>query len=140
MSATHKNAGASVSIESALPGDQLGQIAANAVEKSGNVGQFVRLEESKSNQLTFSVRSRTSGGRVELMTFKVSLSSSGSRQRMVSAITSYKTKRKFIMGIIPLPKILLGFRPYQNFMQEFAVAVQAADPSAVTNVVLSKES
>jgi hypothetical protein len=136
--ATHKYSGASVLVESELSAQRLAEICTDAAEVSGVTGQFIRLEEAKPNQLIFSVRSRTTGGRVELMTFRVSHSEDADWHSMESKISSFETSRQRVLGLIPLPKILVGYKPYKKFMTEFAASVKDEDPSAITSIVESE--
>ena len=73
MAKRHKYAGASASISTSLDPAKIAQIAEQAAKGAESLQVIMRLEESKPGRLVYSARNRVLGGRVEFMTFDVTL-------------------------------------------------------------------
>jgi hypothetical protein len=134
MAKRHKHAGASVTIETELGADRIAALCEDTARKVENVGVQVRLEDSKPGRLVYSVRNRLMGGRIEFMTFAVTLTESGGRHQVKTKILTYKMKRQWIL-IIPMPWQMQGWPIYRKFMHSLKAAVEAADGAASAQVV-----
>jgi hypothetical protein len=125
--ASHKNAGAGITLTTTLPSDQLAAICKQAADECK-----AKLDGAKPGELTFSFR----GSRTHLMTFKVRLSEGkdGKRQ-LVSAITHYKTKQPMFLFVIPAgTKQMLRLRSYERFMTRVSELARQADPDALVAI------
>lgn len=134
MAATHKNQHASVRVDTGLSLERIGELCAATAEESKTVDHLIRLEESKPGRLAFSVRTRITGGRVEVMVFQVLCKQNGDRVQMSTHISSFKTRRQYII-VIPLPKQLIGWGAYKRFMYNLAKNIEGADNNARASVM-----
>lgn len=130
----HKYAGASASITTQLDAARVAEISEEVARGVENIGVIVRLEESKPGRLVYSVRNRIVAGRIEYMTFEVTLREAASAYQVKTKILTYKMKRNWIL-VVPLPWQMLGWGIYKRFMYQFADGVTRADPGARASVV-----
>jgi hypothetical protein len=130
----HKYAGASASISTTLDPARIAQVAEQAAKEAETLQVMVRLEESTPGRLVYSARNRVVGGRVEFMTFSVTLKEDKGTQAVKTRILSYKQKRQWIL-IFPLPWQMLAWGNYKKFMYALASGIRRADAAAKTNVV-----
>jgi len=130
----HKHAGASASISTSLDPGRIAQIAEQAAKESETLQVMVRLEDSKPGRLVYSARNRVLGGRVEFMTFDVTLKETNGARFVSTRILTYKQKRQWIL-VIPLPWQMLAWGTYKKFMYALATRINAADSVAKANVV-----
>jgi hypothetical protein len=130
----HKYAGASASISTRLDPGRIAQIAEHAAKQAETLQVLVRLEESTPGRLVYSARNRVLGGRVEFMTFDVTLQEDNGTRAVRTRILSYKQKRQWIV-IIPLPWQMLAWSNYKKFMYALAAEIKQADAAAQTNIV-----
>ncbi len=135
MAKRHKYAGASASISTSLDADRIAEIAEQAAKQAETIQVMVRLEESTPGRLVYSARNRMLGGRVEFMTFDAKLKEAQGARTVETAILSYKQKRQYILGIIPLPWQMLAWSNYKKFMNALATGIKGADAAAHANVV-----
>jgi hypothetical protein len=135
MAKRHKYAGAAASILTELDPGRIAQIAEQAAKQAESLQVTVRLEESTPGRLVYSARNRILGGRVEFMTFDVTLNEEKGMRTVKTRILTYKQKRQRIMGIIPLPWQMLAWSNYKRFMHALAAGVKGADAAAQTHVV-----
>jgi hypothetical protein len=131
MAATHKCSAASVTVASKLPAERLAEICNAAAFDAGGRSQSVRLETAIPGCMTYSIRTHSVIGiDVELMVFRVVLSSDVRGRKLSSQITSFETRQQTFT-----PKELVSWRTYQEFMYQLATSVVAEDPTARTAVV-----
>jgi hypothetical protein len=135
MAKRHKYAGAAASILTELDPGRIAQIAEQAAKQAESLQVTVRLEESTPGRLVYSARNRILGGRVEFMTFDVTLNEEKGMRTVKTRILTYKQKRQRIMGIIPLPWQMLAWSNYRGFMHALAAGLKGADAAAQTQVV-----
>lgn len=133
MAKRHKHAGASVSIATTLDAERIAQIAEQAAKQSESIQIMMRLEESTPGRLVYSVRNRVVGGRIEFMTFDVTLKENGGTRAVKTRILTYKQRRQWIL-IVPLPWRMQGWSSYRSFMYTLAAGVKQADGSARATV------
>lgn len=134
MAKRHKHAGASASISTNLDPASIAQIAEEAAREAETLQVIVRLEESTPGRLVYSARNRVLAGRVEFLTFDVSLKDGKGGRIVKTRILSYKQKRQWIF-IVPLPWQMLAWSNYKRFMYALASGIEAADAAANANVV-----
>lgn len=134
MAKRHKYAGASASVATSLDAARIARIAEEAAKEAETVGVMVRLEESTPGRLVYSLRNRVVGGRVEFMTFALTLKDENDHRTVRTRILSYKQKRSWIF-VIPLPWQMLAWSNYKNFMYTLAAGIKSADASAQTHIV-----
>jgi hypothetical protein len=130
----HKYAGASASISTDLDAGRIAEICEDAARQAETVQTMVRLEESKPGRLVYSVRNRLTGGRVEFMTFAVSVTDGNAPRRLATRILTYKVKRQWIL-VVPLPWRMMAWGNYKKFMNGLADGIRAADPRATARIV-----
>jgi hypothetical protein len=131
----HKYAGASASISTSLDPGKIAEVAEQAAKQAESLQVIVRLEESTPGRLVYSSRNRVLGGRVEFMTFDVTLTEDKGTRAVKTRILTYKQKRQRIMGIIPLPWQMLAWSNYKKFMHALATGIKGADAAARTTIV-----
>ncbi len=134
MAKRHKYAGASAAIATRLDPGTIAQISEQAAKEAETLQVMVRLEESTPGRLVYSARNRVLGGRIEFMTFDVTLRENKGTRTVKTRILSYKQKRQWIF-IIPLPWQMLAWSNYKKFMYSLATGINGADAAAQTNVI-----
>lgn len=139
MAKSHKHADDAIAVTSTLPPDRLAELCKQAADQSrGSIrrgAHQIRLEHADPGCLVFSVRDRQIGGRMEYLSFEVTLAQHDGQQRMTSRIKTYKTQQPTMAGFIPAgPKSLVGLHTYREFMQRFGDLVKDADPAATATV------
>lgn len=134
MAKRHKHAGASASASTSLDPGRVARIAEQAAKEAETLQVMMRLEESTPGRLVYSARNRVLAGRVEFMTFDVTLRETKGTRTVQTRILSYKQKRQWVL-IIPLPWQMLAWGSYKRFMYALADGIKQADPAARANVV-----
>ena len=134
MAPKHKYADASESLTSTLDSDHIAELCEEAARRSETLQALVRLEEAQPGRLVHSVRSRITAGRVELMTFSVTLRDTDGLHHVTTRILRYKVKRQWIL-VIPLPWQMIAWGIYKGFMYELERNVRVADPMVQTSVI-----
>lgn len=134
MGHRHRHAGASASVSTNLDPGRIAQIAEHAAKESETLQVMVRLEDSTPGRLVYSARNRVLGGRVEFMTFDVTLGESQGVRAVKTRILTYKQKRQWIF-VIPLPWQMLAWSNYKKFMYVLAEGIKEADAVADISVV-----
>jgi hypothetical protein len=130
----HKHAGASASFSTNLDPGRIAQIAEHAAKESETLQVMVRLEDSRPGRLVYSARNRVLGGRVEFMTFDVTLEEGQGMRAVKTRILRYRQKRQWFF-IIPLSWQMLAWSTYKKFMYTIAAGITEADAVARINVV-----
>ena|SRR5579885_1169383 len=136
--AQHKHANAAVVATCTLDPQRIAEIAEEAagVATSGLMGNLhFRLEDAKPGQLTYALRSRVTGDRVEVMVIRLTVTVEGDRSTVRSRILRYKTRRQLFLGVIPGPARMLGWAAYSSFMKGLADRIRSADQSAQVSIV-----
>ncbi|HUY10036.1 MAG TPA: hypothetical protein VMW80_11450 [Candidatus Dormibacteraeota bacterium] len=134
MARTHKYAGASAQISTGLDPTEIAALCEAAAKSSETIQALIRLEESKPGRLVYSIRNRVLGGRVEFMTFEVTMQPAGEGKRVRTRILTYKQKRQWIL-VIPLPWQMIAWNNYKRFMYALSEQISLRDSRAQTNVV-----
>ena len=134
MATRHKYAGATASISTNLDAKDVAQIAEQAAKHAETLQVMLRLEESTPGRLVYSARNRVMGGRVEFMTFEVTLREDNGARTAKTRILRYKQKRSWIL-IIPLPWQMMAWSNYKNFMYALASGIKLKDATATANVI-----
>jgi hypothetical protein len=130
----HKYAAASALIATTLDAVTIAQLCEDAAKRSETMEVLIRLEESRPGRLVYSARNRILGGRVEFMTFEVTLAEADGVRHVRTRLLRYKQRRQWIL-LVPLPWKMLAWGNYRDFMYALQVGVRRADPSASTHVV-----
>lgn len=133
MAKRHKHAGASATVTTTIDSARIADIAEVAAKQAETLQVMIRLEEAKSGRLVYSARNRVVGGRIEFMTFEVTLTEDNGVQHVRTKILNYKQKRQWIF-IIPLPWHMMAWGNYKAFMYSLVRGVQAEDAGARTTV------
>jgi hypothetical protein len=134
MAKRHKHASASATVTTHLDPSTIAKVAELAAKEAESLQVMVRLEESTPGRLIYSTRNRVVGGRVEFMTFEVTLKESDDNRTINTRILRYKQKRQWFI-VIPLPWQMIGWGTYRKFMYGFVSGLKAEDPQAVTSVI-----
>lgn len=129
MAQRHKYAGATAKISTTLDANRIATIAEEAAKGAETIQALVRLEESQPGRLVYSVRNRMLGGRVEFMTFHVTLKEDSGVRKIATQILTYKQKRQWLI-VVPLPWQMIAWGNYKSFMHGLVKGIKSADPSA----------
>lgn len=130
----HKFAGASVEISTKLDPSDVAGLCEVAAKEAGSLQVLVRLEESDPGRLVYSARNRPTGGRVEFLTFEVTMKDTEGKHLVRSRILSYKVQRDWVL-FVPLPWRMMAWRNYRSFMYKLAALVRSSDPTGSATVV-----
>ncbi len=131
MARPHKKAGAAMSVQTKLAGNQLQTICHDAAEASKKVGSKVSVTGQTPDRMTFAVSS-TLGGTQN--SFAVNILDRGDMRGMSSEILQYRTSQQSVMFVPVTPKSLQGLSLYMSFLERVVAAVKQADPQAETSV------
>ena len=129
MGKPHKYAQATVTIETTLVGDAVGDV----VRKVADAMKNVTVEKTGSGVMHLAIKS---WAKVTQMSFDVHHASTAEGTRVSTEIGTYLTQQQKIFIFIPLgPKTMLAWKPYRQFIGTLAEAFKAADPAARTSIV-----
>lgn len=134
MTVNHRFAGAHAMARTRLSSKEIVEICETAAKNSETLQFEIRLEVSNPGQLIYSVRNRVLGGRMEIMTFEVTLQSSNEVHVLKTKLLTYKVVRNWFL-FFPLPWQMVGWSVYKNYMKSLMDGVSSHDGQATVEVV-----
>lgn len=131
MARPHKKAGAAMSVQTKLAGNQLQTICHDAAEATKKLGSKITVSGQTPERMTFNVSATLDGTQ---NSFAVNILDRGEMRGMSSELLQYKTSQQTVMFIPVTPKSLKGHSLYMAFLERVVAAVKQADPQAETSI------
>lgn len=129
MSKEHKHHNSRIEITTALSVERALEVVRRTIETQSNL----HLVGGAEGILSVHVKSWMSAVQIS---FVISAESEGDVARLASDILEYRTAQDRLLYIIPMgPVTMVGYKDYKRFMEALAHTVNAADPSARTQII-----